>query len=226
MVQTGVKTATARLIAAISADPRPLEGLLVGNAAFTQMLEAVYSGLLAAPAQEVSAALANLPEVPDSSLRQKFNKICVQVPYNRGVVDVAVPQETFNELRAKQRSIAQEIGGGMGTRDLNRAVANYLLDREAFHLLAEEGAGPITEEQRELLKLHREKWREDGDAEARAKMADAITEKEAALLEVYRTRWVRDTDGLLVVLLVRVVVIDDDNPNCGALVVCSPPESK
>jgi hypothetical protein len=225
-VQTGVETATARLIAAISADPRPLEGFLAGNPAFTKMLEEVYRELLAAPAQKVSAALATLPEVPVSSLRQTFNEICVQVPYNGGVVDVAVPQETFDKLRANQTSIAQEIGGDMGTPDLNRAVANYLLDREAFHLLAEEGARAIAEGQKELLKLHREKWREDGDAEARAKIAGAITEKEAALLEVYRTRWVRDTDGLLDVFRVRVLVYVFGDPYLGALVVCSPPESK
>ena len=94
---------------------------------------------------------------------------------------------------------------GIGTQDLNRAVADYLLDREAFDLFAREKMGTIADEQKELLKLYRKKWQKDSEAEARAEAANRITDKEAALLKVYRTKWVRDTNGGLDVGGVRVL---------------------
>lgn len=160
-----------------------------------------------------------------SPLHDKFNEISVSIPYDGEFVNVAVPDDTFGKSREKQGTIAGEIGGEAGTRDLNLAAVNYLLDREASDLLAKERVGRITDEQRKLLNKHREKWQEDPAAEARAKEAGAITDKEAALLKVYRTKWVRDTDGGLGVDGVRVLVAGyacyRDDPSRGMLVVCS-----
>ena len=184
---------------------------------------------LASAPDMVQAPKSNLA-APTPSLRQKFDAISVRVPFNGKFFDVAVPNEMFDKSRRYQTAIAVQIGGKIGTRDLNRAVVNYLLDREAFDLLAKEKAGTITNEQTELLKLHREKWTQDKGAETRAKGAGAITEKEAALLDVYRRDRVRDTAGGLDVDGVRVLAYDDSDshvvPNHGALVVCPSAESK
>lgn len=172
----------------------------------------------------------SLPEAPALSLREKFDAVSVRVIINEQPLDVAVPNETFHRSRDDHEAIAEKIGGRMPTRAENRAVANYLLDREACYLLAQEESGAITDKEAALLTVSRRKWVRDTEAERRAEKAGTITEKETALLKVYRAIWVRDSEGVLGVDRVRVNALDD-SPNFydragGALVVCPSAESK
>lgn len=201
-------------------------------AVLDHLLSEMSPATLKALSRETRAKLlANLQsfEASAPSLRENFDAISVSVPFNGKFFDVAVPNETFDKSRSDQTAIAVKIGGEVGTRGLNLAVVNYLLDREAFDLLAKEKAGTITNEQTQLLKLHREKWKRDKGAETRAKEAGGITEKQAALLKVYRDKWVRDSEGGLGVD--GVIVRNDDRydyvrPYFGALVACPSAESK
>lgn len=184
---------------------------------------------LSHPPRVEQAAAA--PAAPVNPARARFDEISVRVLIDGKFFDVAVPKETFGESRYEQAAIANKIGGDIGTEDQNLAVANYLLDREAFDLLAKEVACKLTNEEKELLKLHRDKWQKDKDAENRAKEAGEITDKEAALLKVYRDYWVRDTTcGFGVFGVVHGPVSgyswSGPFPTHGALVVCPSAEPK
>jgi hypothetical protein len=171
--------------------------------------------------------LADLGAAPASPLRKHFDAICVPITINGQSFDVAVPDETYGKARYRQWALAGQVGGEMGTRDLNLAVANYLLDREASYLLAQEETGNLTNKEAEVLAKHRSRWEKDAPAEKRAGEAAPITNNEAELLATYRSSWVRDTEGGVEICGVCPCTVDADGDSsiiC-ALIVRASPES-
>ena len=178
----------------------------------------------------------SLPAIAAPSLREQFDAISVRVIINGQPFDVAVPVETYGKPYHQQEAIAKEIGGHMANRAENEAVVNYLLDRKACYLLAQEKAGKITEREASYLSSYREKWEQDKEGERRAENAGTITDKETELLNAYRgisVNWVHDTQGGIDLVL-RPTVASTYNFRYpfsgahfgGALVVCSSAESK